>query len=523
MRRPTRNGGGVSETGQGEFFRGEPPSFAPPDMRSDRIGVIDVGSNSVRMVVYDGACRSPGQLFNEKVMCGLGADLGRTGRLPKEGVERALRALTRFAALAPQLKVGALAGVATAAVREAEDGAAFCTAVQARTGIRLRVISGAEEAELAATGVLFGTPSSTGVVVDLGGASLEFCRIAKGRPQTGLSTPLGPLRVGGRRDGAEIDRDIRRYLDTLADGYRLDGGTLHLVGGAFRALARAEMERAGYPLIVLHEYRLPLEQAHALGQWASRASGSELSGLSSVSAARRENLPFTGRLLTHLIRALKPGSVQVSAFGLREGLCLETMSPALRGEDALLAGAREQERRRARAPGFGDELADWAVGVLAPRDAKEARLMRAAALLSDVNWRTHPDYRAQNCWETVTRTTLSDLGHEGRVFVGAALVARYKGAKKANGSVPALALLPLRRQTEATQLGLALRLGATLAGSAPGVLDYARLRRSGERLRLSLTGPALPFAGEEVEKRLGALAKSLGLGWVVEHDGAPAR
>ncbi len=512
----------MSDTGQGEFFRGEPPSFAPPDMRSDRIGVIDVGSNSVRMVVYDGACRSPAQLFNEKVMCGLGADLGRTGRLPKDAVERAMRALTRFAALAPQLRVGAMAGVATAAVREAEDGQAFCAQVAARTGIRLRVISGAEEAELAANGVLFGTPSTSGVVVDLGGASLEFCRIAKGRPEAGLTTPLGPLRLGGRREPAEIDRDIRRYLDTLAEGYALDGGTLHLVGGAFRALARAEMERAGYPLEVLHEYRLPADQALALGQWASRASAAALADLASVSASRRENLPFTGRLLAHLVRALKPGAVQVSAFGLREGLCLETMAPALRGEDALLAGAREQERRRARAPGFGDELADWAVAFLAPRDPRDARLMRAAAILADVNWRTHPDYRAQNCWETVTRTTLSDLGHEGRVFIGAALVARYKGTKRGGSPPPALALLGQRRQNEATQLGLALRLGATIAGSAPGVLDYARLRRSGGRVRLALTGPALPFGGEEVEKRLAALAKALGLGWSVEPDGAPA-
>ncbi len=500
--------------GQGEFFRGEPPSFAPPDMRSDRIGVIDVGSNSVRMVVYDGPCRTPQVLFNEKVMAGLGAELATTGTLAPEGVERALRALSRFAALAPQLRVGALAGIATAAVRDAEDGRAFVSRVESETGIRLRVVSGAEEAELAAKGVLFGNPAAEGVVVDLGGGSLEFCRLAGGRPEAGLTTPLGPLRLAARAArGADLDREIASYLATMADSYRLGGGRLYLVGGAFRALARAEMHRSSYPLRVLHEFRLTAEAGRALATWVIQQKPERLADISGVGSARAQHMPISARLLTALVDALAPSTLQVSGFGIREGVCLDNLAAGLRGEDALLAGAREQERRRARAPGFGDELGDWLVSALGRRDRGQERLMRAAALLSDVNWRTHPDYRPTACWETVTRINLTDLGHEGRVFIGLALVARYKGGRRANGGTEAVALLTPARQAEAHVLGLAMRLGGVIAGSGPGVLAYSELRQRDGALELTLRGPAQPFAGEEVAKRLAALARALRLDW----------
>ncbi|GMG81662.1 Ppx/GppA family phosphatase [Paralimibaculum aggregatum] len=500
--------------GQGEFFRGEPPSFAQPDARSDRIGVIDVGSNSVRMVVFDGPCRTPAVLYNEKVLCGLGSELDRTGRLAPEGARRALRALSRFTALAPQLRVGALAGIATAAVREAADGPDFVEEVARRSGIRLRVVSGSEEAELAARGVLFGNPGAEGVVADLGGASLEFCWLAGGHAERGLTTPLGPLRLKARaRRGAAIGAEIDRYLATVADSYRVSGGTLYLVGGAFRALARAQMHRTHYPLKVLHEYRLSADTALGLAEWVQHQRTDRLAAITGIGSGRAQHMAVSGRLLGALVRSLDPAWVQVSGFGLREGVCLENLAAGLRDEDALLAGAREQERRRARIPGFGEELGTWLADLLEPADAREDRLIRAAALLADVNWRTHPDYRAVACWETVTRINLTDLGHAGRAFLGLALVSRYKSLRKAAERTEAVALLSPAEQARATQLGLAMRLGGVLAGSGTGVLAYCPARRQDGRLVLTLSGPALPFSGEEVEKRVAALARAMDLDW----------
>jgi len=219
-------------------------------------------------------------------------------------------------------------------------------------------------------------------------------------------------------------------------------------------------------------------------------------------------MPLTGRLLSEMVRVFAPGTVAVSAFGLREGVCLEHISEARREEDALLAACRAQEARRARAPGFGAELGPWVANLLNLRDPGETRLVLAAAHLCDVNWRTHPDYRSQGCWETVTRTSITDLGHRGRVFLAAALVSRH--SRKGIDGAPAKALLDADTSDRALQVGHAMRLGAVLSGSTPGVLDFARIETDGGVLRLTLTGPARPLAGEEVEKRLGALAGTLG-------------
>ena len=133
------------------------PLFDDPSARAlERVGVVDVGSNSVRMVVFDGAARSPAYFYNEKILAGLGKGLAQTGRLNPEGRVRALAALRRFAALADGMDLPPLTCVATAAAREAADGPDFVREVERETGLKLLVIDGAEEARLSAQGVLLG-------------------------------------------------------------------------------------------------------------------------------------------------------------------------------------------------------------------------------------------------------------------------------------------------------------------------------------------------------------------------------
>ncbi len=155
--------------------------------------VIDVGSNSVRLVVYriDGRAMTP--ILNEKVMAGLGRSLGQTGKLSPDGIDAALRALRRFATLTQALGVQDVFAVGTAAVREAGDGAAFAQQMRRETGIPLRILSGAEEALLSALGVSAGAPDAMGVVGDLGGASLELIEISPSGPGRGETFRLGPL------------------------------------------------------------------------------------------------------------------------------------------------------------------------------------------------------------------------------------------------------------------------------------------------------------------------------------------
>src|SRR3974390_1296295 len=149
--------------------------------------VIDVGSNSVRLVLYRVEGRSIWTVFNEKILAGLGRHLAFSGRLNPQGVETAIKALHRFRALVDASGPRRIFAVATAAVREAVDGPGFRRRVEAETGLKLRVLSGDEEARLAALGVLAGAPDSSGVVGDLGGSSLELIKLAQGETGAGLT------------------------------------------------------------------------------------------------------------------------------------------------------------------------------------------------------------------------------------------------------------------------------------------------------------------------------------------------
>lgn len=463
------------------------------------------------MVVFEGDARSPAQLFNEKVMCRLGARLGQTGALDPAGRERAVAALRRFAAVAAALRVGALAAVGTAAVREARDGPDFLSEVERRTGIRVEIASGSDEARLAAQGVLFGNPRAEGVVLDLGGASLELCRVGGGRVGPGVTEPLGPLRLMTAGPEGVSEQEVAERLGRLAGRFETEGARIYLVGGAWRALARAQMERVGYPLRVLHEYTLAPEEARDLAEWVARTRPSKLKRMRGISDERAPLLPVAGRLLRHIVEALDPGDVMFSAFGLREGVCLEHLPAPVRARDPLIAACEALERRSARGPGFGAELAGWAKTVLPPRDQAEARLVDAAARLADVNWRTHPDYRVSGSWETVTRATITDIGHAGRVFLGTVLATRYRrGWRKARQS-PVTRLLDAEACARAVRYGLVFRLGVTLACGMPGLLPHCGVTRGAGRLELALSGPVAEMAGEEVAKRLKALADELGV------------
>ena len=499
---------------QTSFFEGARPSFARPAAagagRDGRIAVIDVGSNSVRLVVFEAAERSPTYFFNEKVACGLGAEIAQTGSLSPEGRASALATLTRFAALAERMRVVAVEAVATAAVRDAEDGAAFCAEVRAATGLRLRVIAGDEEARLSALGVLLAEPATAGIVVDMGGASMELAEVSAGKVGRRITLGLGPQRLGslsGAQLLAVIDAELERGRATLESA----GGPLVLVGGAWRAFAKIQMQRAKHPLQVLHGHRLEADAAAEAAAWVAKQAPETLKAFSGVSGARAATAPLAALVLSRLIAAFQPPGLMISAFGLREGLYFEMLPASVRRRDPLIDACQRFEARAARFPGFGEELARFVSPVVADWPPDERRLAHAACLLNDVNWRAHPDYRPLSCFESVTRGNLTGLDHAGRVFIGFALLNRYGGGKHSADVEEAIGLLDATARDRAKALGRALRLGAMLSASTPGALAEARLERDEGAVALKL-GPGLAgLEGQVVERRLAALASALGI------------
>jgi len=474
-----------------------------------RVGVVDVGSNSVRLVVFDGAARSPAYFFNEKVLCGLGAGVAATGKLNSEGRRSALSTLKRFVTLAERMKLSSLTGVATAAVREAEDGPDFVAEVARETGLELRVVEGIEEARLAAQGVLVGWPDAVGLTVDIGGASMELARVHGGRIGTCVTSKLAPLSLADisekKRDGVIADTlaDLRKQLPGRVE-------EMFLVGGSWRAIANLHMARTDYPLNVLHAYEVAPEELLETAEWAVKQDVAAFRELVTTSEARLALVPLAAQVLRQVIPVFEPERIAVSSYGLREGVLYEQMSPEARQLDPLTEACRHMEIAAARFPGFGEALYEWVQPIFALQDEWTLRLIHAACLLHDVNWRTHPDFRPTASFESVTRANLGGITHKGRVFLGLMLTNRYKSGRRARPDDALVALLEPEQQQLAETVGRALRLGAMLSGASVDALKQSRLILSDSELILVLDGSMAALRGEVVEKRLAKLASNLG-------------
>ena len=481
-------------------------------MGLSRVGVIDVGSNSVRLVVFDGAARSPAYFYNEKIMCALGAGLSETGVLNPEGRVRALSAIRRFAALAENMGIAPLNAVATAAVRDAADGQAFRDEVLRETGIKIWIIDGKEEARLSAQGVLLGWPGSFGLVCDIGGSSMELADLADGKVGHRLTSALGPLKLreikGGRK---AIKAHVRTVIEDLHKqmGGRT-GQRLFLVGGSWRAIARVDMERRDYPLTVLHEYRMTAQRIAKTAEYIRTSDLLDLRNRCHISDSRMSLVPIATIVLKELIRKFKPKDITVSSYGIREGMLYEQMPRELRERDPLVEACRFAESKDARLPGFGRVLYEFVKPLFPRMNWQRKRLVKAACLLHDVSWRAHPDYRAEVTFDNATRANLGGLKHGERVFLGLALMYRYSSKTNQERFGPLLAMLTPQEIADAEILGRAMRLGAMLwtgIEEPPGTLKW---KKSTNELQLTLRAETAPLFGEVAESRFGALATALG-------------
>ena len=488
-----------------------PPLFNDPSVKHlERVGVLDVGSNSVRLVIFDGAARSPAYFFNEKLLCGLGRGVKETGRLDPEGRRRALGAMRRFAKLLEAFECSRFSAVATAAVRDARDGDEFRDEVERETGIQIHVIDGIEEARLAAQGVLLGWPSADGVVCDIGGSSMEIARVGRGEVGERATTPLGPQMLSGLGGGKKaVKAAIRAAIAQIAPRFA-GSKRLYLVGGSWRSIARIDMERRDYPLKVLHEYVMTPTDVRETVKFIAETGIEALRADTGTSLERMELVPLASQVLKETVKALGAREICVSAYGLREGLLYEEMPDQLKRRDPLIEAARFAEAKDARIPGFGRRLFHFLQPLHRNASAKRLRLIRAACLLHDVSWRAHSDHRHEVCFDNVTRANLGGLDHKGRVFIGLSLLHRYKNSRAGSHFEPYFNLLTERERGDAEALGKAMRFGAMFAPHASDHMSRLEWQPKKKILRLMLDRHSSALWGEVAEARFASLAAALG-------------
>jgi exopolyphosphatase/guanosine-5'-triphosphate,3'-diphosphate pyrophosphatase len=480
------------------------------------IAVIDIGSNSVRLVIYEGLTRSPTPIFNEKVLAGLGRQVQTTGLLAQESIDIALATLVRFRALCDIQHVSRIWAIATAACRDARNGRAFIAEAERISGAKIEILSGKREAQLTALGVVSGIHKPDGIVGDLGGGSLELIDVHGARVQHGLTLPLGGLAlqdISGKsiKKAEKLVTDAFKGLDILKEG---EGRTFYAVGGTWRALARLHMWQTGYPFHVMHNYRISAREALEFSRLVHRVDTETLSKIEVVNAARRPLLSYAALVLENLVRTIKPKDVVISVLGVREGLLYSLLGAEERAKDPLIAAAADLNLLRSRSPRHSEELIAWTDRLFATsgldENADERRLRHAACLLSDIGWRAHPDYRGEQAMNIIAHGAFVAVDHPGRAYLGLATYFRHAGLSEDELPPRLRELATAHILDRARVLGAAMRVAYILTAGQSGVLGKVPMQVERGKLLLKLPDQYGKLASERLFSRLRQLARLIG-------------
>ena len=489
-----------------------------PRKRASSVAVIDIGSNSVRLVVYQQMARSLVTIFNEKALCGLGREVQTTGLLAPDAVAKALTALRRFRALCRVMKVGRVYAIATAACRDASNGPDFIAKAERICGVRIEILSGPREAKLSALGVVSGIHRPDGIVGDLGGGSLELVGVKGNRVHSGVTLPLGSLALQdlSHKSLKRAERIVKSELSEVAQLKAGRGRNFYAVGGTWRALARIHIIQSNYPLRVMHGYSIPAADALDFAIRLRRlASADMLANIEAVADARRPLLTYAALVLEYIIRVANPKTIVFSTFGVREGLLYEKLPPAERAKDGLICAAQELNELLSRSARHAEELIEWTdrlVRVVRLRETEEDRRLRhAACLLSDIGWRVHPDHRGEETLNLITNGNFGSVSHQGRAFVALSVFYRYAGLSEQN-EPPALIrnLLPPVLVERARVLGAAFRVAHLISAARPGVLPATHFRSRGRKLMLVFEHRLVDLVADRVGSRFKQLARLVG-------------
>ncbi|WP_132029827.1 exopolyphosphatase [Aquabacter spiritensis] len=491
------------------------------------IAVIDIGSNSVRLVVYEALSRAPTPIFNEKALCGLGREVVSTGRLAEDAIEKALSALRRFRGLCDAMQVETLHALATAAARDAKNGPAFIAECEAICRTKIEILTGKREAELAALGVISGIHDPDGIAGDLGGGSLELVDVTgTSVAGEGITLPLGSLALQDRsaKSMRKAERIVRDAMEDAAVLPNLAGRTFYAVGGTWRALARLHMFQKDYPLHVMHGYTIPAKEALAFARSVHRGEVEALGNIEAVSMARRPLLSYGALVLENLVRIGRPAQVMISALGVREGLLYSRLDPPQRAEDPLLLAAQEFNLLRSRAPLHQEEMVAWTDHFFASspaleESAEERRIRHAACLLADVSWRAHPDYRGEQSLNVIAHAAFAGVDHPSRVAVALPVYFRHIGLTPEQPPPRLLELVTPAALDRARILGAAMRVAYPLSAAMPGILPSSRMEVRGDTVVLTVPRALSDMVNERLQSRLRALCRLIGREPVVEVEG----
>ena len=467
--------------------------------KHEPIGVIDIGSNSIRMVIYRRYGRYPLPLFNERVTVKLGEGLDQNEMLSPDKIALALSALRRFSHIMNAMSLERTIVVATAAVRRAKNAAVFTTPAEEIIGVPITVLSAQDEARLVTLGLTANMPHVSCLVADLGGGSLELVLVKEGQVQKSTSLNMGHLST---RTESEIGT-LLCAVDWLGD---VAGATLYGIGGSFRALGSAYVKRSNYPLFLLH--RLELNVPTVLDILTS-LQGDE-PDLQGIPAGRRDSIGMAADIMAALIRRSGVSQLAISGTSIRDGLVADMDTGFSPKKDPLLSACKEIANHSQRFDGLNDVLIDCLSPIASLLDIPDPqRLLKAACLLSDISWNEPSELRGALATDRILALPIFSLSHKERAWLAKVVYHRYIGMKENKPTLPVFnRLLTPAESKGALALGVGLRFALIYCAGIPDYLSAIQFKVTDEAIYYDVAAHGLPLFDEHSERRLRVFAKA---------------
>ena len=476
-----------------------------------RIGIIDIGSNSIRLVVFDGPRRSPLYLYNEKVFFRLGLQSFGKKAFDNATLKAVSRIINRYVAICRNMEINKIIMFGTSALREASNSDVLVEEIRKNTSICVDVISGEKEAFYAAQGILLGFPNAEGIICDLGGNSVEFANICKRVIAECNSTLIGPLAITKLENKIEdIDRYIRKQLLGAVNANAAKDKPFFLIGGSWRAIAKIHMQRTQYPLKIIQGYKVKSKKIKKTLEFIQDKSFITKYDEINISADRLELLPLSARLLEIIIDELQIKTLTFSSFGVREGFLYHNLSEAEKKKDPLIEAAKFFEKKETRFPNMSKHTYKWISPLYENLPRKTKRVILAATKLHDIAWIAHPDYKMEMCLELVTRSNISGLSHKERVFLAMILLFRHKAKPEKVFNNKLFKIVSKKKRKIALVIGKGLKFASTFFGEI-SLFDKIDFRLKAHEVELCFQSKIDFVNGEVVERRIQELNKALKL------------
>jgi len=484
-------------------------SQPPSDGQSQHIALIDIGSNSVRLVVYRDYSHYPFPVLNERVTCKLGQGLDETRMLNSERMDSTLEVLGRFAHLLKAINPSFVYVAATAAVRRATNGAEFAHHAEQILGYQVHVLPAEEEARLISLGITRFEGKISGIVADLGGGSIEIVHVDKGKSVNMISLNIGHLT-------SRKPSEIKRAIKEIGWLKQAKGLPLYGIGGSFRAIGSAYISRQNYPLPLLHG--LEIDKDDVLDILSSLISSP--ADMTGVPVSRQTTILPAAVIIKHLVKASGISELIVSGTSIRDGLMADIFPQTYNHGDPLLLACGDLARESQRADGLSEALAALLapiaavfkhakLGTIRGSHKQFMRMVEAACLLSDICWNEPSDLRGQLACSRILALPVFSLTHIQRAWLAKAVYHRYVGTKP-NKAQPILSdtLLARRERFSAKVVGLGMRFGQNFCGGVPEYLSELSVRVEANKLICSVPEKRALLMDMPSQRRFAIFAES---------------